>query len=122
MRLISLQKGFGAEQVATADFPVVDLSGKLDEEAGPFVDTAAVIRNLDLVVTSDTAIAHLAGALGCAGLGGAAILARLALVAGPRRYALVPDDAAVSPKKIGEWPDVFERITRALAAQRSEID
>ena len=37
---------------------------RLDEAAGPFMDTAAVIRNLDLVVTSDTAIAHLAGALG----------------------------------------------------------
>ena len=64
VRLISLQKGFGSEQVATVDFPVLDLSGRLDEAAGPFMDTAAVIRNLDLVVTPDTAIAHLAGALG----------------------------------------------------------
>ena len=64
VRLISLQKGFGSEQVATVDFPVLDLSGRLDEVAGPFMDTAAVIRNLDLVVTADTAIAHLAGALG----------------------------------------------------------
>ena len=64
VRLISLQKGFGSEQVATVDFPVLDLSGRLDEAAGPFMDTAAVIRSLDLVVTADTAIAHLAGALG----------------------------------------------------------
>ena len=64
VRLISLQKGFGAEQIAAVDFPVLDLSGRLDEEAGPFMDTAAVIRNLDLLVTPDTAVAHLAGALG----------------------------------------------------------
>ena len=64
VRLVSLQKGFGSEQIATVDFPVLDLSGRLDEAAGPFMDTAAVIRNLDLVVTPDTAIAHLAGALG----------------------------------------------------------
>ena len=43
---------------------MLDLSGRLDEAAGPFMDTAAVIRNLDLVVAPDTAIAHLAGALG----------------------------------------------------------
>ena len=64
VRLISLQKGFGSEQIAAVDFPVVDLSDRLDEAAGPFMDTAAVIGKLDLVVASDTAIAHLAGALG----------------------------------------------------------
>tara|TARA_A100000164_G_scaffold316376_1_gene296422 strand:- start:24 stop:1484 length:1461 start_codon:yes stop_codon:yes gene_type:complete len=35
-----------------------------DNEA-PFIDTAAVMKNLDLVITIDTSIAHLAGALGC---------------------------------------------------------
>ena len=37
-----------------------DLSDELDVSAGPFMDTAAVMKNLDLVVTSDTATAHLA--------------------------------------------------------------
>ena len=42
-----------------------DRSGpELDEAAGPFMDTAAVIKNLDLVITSDTALPHLAGGLG----------------------------------------------------------
>ena len=35
------------------------------------MDTAAVIKNLDLVITADTAIAHLAGGLGAPGLVGA---------------------------------------------------
>ncbi|HVR61909.1 MAG TPA: glycosyltransferase family 9 protein, partial [Polyangia bacterium] len=66
--VFSLQKGHGSEQLATlaADAPVVDLGPALDE-GGPdaaFVDTAAVIANLDLVVSSDTALPHLAGALG----------------------------------------------------------
>ena len=64
VRLISLQKGFGSEQMARIDFPVLDFAERLDTAAGPFMDTAAVISNLDLVVTSDTAMAHLAGALG----------------------------------------------------------
>ena len=36
----------------------------MDAAGGAFLDTAAVLHNLDLVVTVDTAAAHLAGALG----------------------------------------------------------
>ncbi len=36
----------------------------LDKDVGAFIDTAALIANLDLVITVDTSIAHLAGALG----------------------------------------------------------
>ena len=63
VQLISLQKGDGCEQLADAGFPVHQLAG-LDETGGAFMDTAAVMQNLDLVVTSDTAIPHLAGGLG----------------------------------------------------------
>jgi hypothetical protein len=66
MRLVSLQKGFGCEQIALmADrFSVLDFGPQLDEANGPFMDTAALMTQLDLVITSDTATAHLAGALG----------------------------------------------------------
>jgi ADP-heptose:LPS heptosyltransferase len=40
------------------------LRRRLDETTGPFLDTAAALVNLDLFITSDTAVAHLAGALG----------------------------------------------------------
>jgi Flp pilus assembly protein TadD len=63
VRLISLQKGEGEAQVAGAGFPIETLDG-LDAGSDAFVDTAAVMMALDLVVTSDTSIAHLAGALG----------------------------------------------------------
>ncbi len=63
VRLVSLQKKRGLEQITEmADtLKVVDFVDRLDETTGPFMDTAAVIRNLDLVITSDTSIAHLAG-------------------------------------------------------------
>jgi hypothetical protein len=64
VRMFSLQKGAGSEQLRTAAFPVVDLGSRLDEDTGPFLDTAAVMANLDLIVAVDTAVAHLAGALG----------------------------------------------------------
>jgi hypothetical protein len=66
VRLFSLQKNAGLEQLDAlkGKFPVVELGRRLDETTGPFLDTAAVLVNLDLFITSDTAVAHLAGALG----------------------------------------------------------
>jgi hypothetical protein len=64
--LVSLQKGAGSEQLAAASFRdrVLDLGVEFDHGADAFLDAAAVIPMLDLVITTDTAIAHLAGALG----------------------------------------------------------
>jgi ADP-heptose:LPS heptosyltransferase len=43
----------------------VESLGEFDSGADAFIDTAAIMVNLDLIITSDTSIAHLAGALGC---------------------------------------------------------
>ena len=66
MQFTSLQKTHGLDQLKEVahEFSVVNLGEKLDEVSGPFMDTAAVMKNLDLVISPDTAIAHLAGALG----------------------------------------------------------
>jgi hypothetical protein len=66
VQLFSLQKGHGVEQLckATGRFRLIDLGSRLDTQGGAFVETAAVLMNLDLLVTCDTAAAHLAGALG----------------------------------------------------------
>jgi tetratricopeptide (TPR) repeat protein len=64
VRLISLQKNDGAEQVH--DLPpgmTVEVLEQVDDGPDAFLDTAAILENLDLVITSDTALAHLAGAL-----------------------------------------------------------
>ena len=63
VRLISLQKDVGAEQL-TPTMPIETLGEGFDSGPDGFIDTAAVMMNLDLVITSDTAVAHLAGALG----------------------------------------------------------
>ncbi len=63
VRLYSLQKGTGSEQVAAlaGRFAVTDLAAHL---AMDFRDTAAALDCLDLVIAVDTSVAHLAGALG----------------------------------------------------------
>jgi len=59
----SLQKGDAAESLAKVDAlggRIVDYTAELES----FADTAALVSALDLVITVDTAVAHLAGALG----------------------------------------------------------
>ena len=62
----SLQKINGTEQLEAVDshVSIVDFGHEIDEEHGRFMDTAAIIMNLDLVITIDTSISHLAAALG----------------------------------------------------------
>ena len=116
VQLISLQKGPGAEQLTTLNpaFPVTDL-GTLDEAAGPFMDTAAIVKNLDLVISADTVTAHLAGALG--------VPTWVALPFFPDwRWLLDREDSPWYPTlrlfrqaETGGWPSVFARMTAALA-------
>jgi tetratricopeptide (TPR) repeat protein len=117
VRLISLQKKDGLEQLQglPAGMAVETLGPSFDDGPEAFADAAAVIASLDLVVTSDTAIAHLAGALG-----------RPVWVA----LKIVPDwrwmlDSDASPwyptmrlfrqTQPHDWDEVFQRIQNELA-------
>jgi tetratricopeptide (TPR) repeat protein len=66
VRLISLQKGDGVEQLQDLppDLRVESLGEDFDSGPDAFVDAAAVMECLDLIITTDTSIAHLGGALG----------------------------------------------------------
>jgi tetratricopeptide (TPR) repeat protein len=121
VQLVSLQHGPAAEQLraVAGRWPITDLGGRLDEEAGPFMDRAAVMKNLDLIVTSDTSIAHLAGALG--------VPVWVALGKVPYWcYLLEREDTPWYPtmrlfrqERVGEWRPVFERIAHAVQQRRS---
>jgi hypothetical protein len=65
VRLISVQKLDGLSQLARLPGGAgVETLGDFDAGPDAFIDTAAIMENLDLIITSDTSIAHLAGALG----------------------------------------------------------
>jgi Flp pilus assembly protein TadD len=60
IRFVSLQKGDAAAEAATLGWPVFDCMDSCTD----FLDTAALVAHMDLVISVDTAVAHLAGALG----------------------------------------------------------
>lgn len=62
VRFVSLQKGAGEDEARQppAGLPLIDLGARIED----FADSAAIVTGLDLVICVDTAIAHLAGALG----------------------------------------------------------
>lgn len=66
IRLISLQKNSELENFnKRSKIKIEDFSKEIDVGKQAFLDTAAIIENLDLVITCDTSIAHLSGALNC---------------------------------------------------------
>jgi tetratricopeptide (TPR) repeat protein len=60
----SLQKITGENQLNDLGFELKTFDGDFDKSHGRFMDTAAVIRNLDLVISIDTSICHFAAGLG----------------------------------------------------------
>jgi tetratricopeptide (TPR) repeat protein len=117
VRLLSLQKdwGLGQLQHVAERFPVTELGSRLQD----FMDTAAVMMNLDLVITCETAVAHLAGALG--------VPVWIALPLVPDwRWLLDRSDSPWYPtmrlfrqESRGDWQGVFRTIEVALGQQIS---
>ena len=65
IQFVSLQKGPGSEQLETCSFRdhFIEAQAEVDG-AWDFIETLSILQACDLVITSDTSVAHLAGALG----------------------------------------------------------
>jgi tetratricopeptide (TPR) repeat protein len=114
VRLISLQKGAGSEQVRDVSFPLMDLGPRLDEAAGAFMDTAAVMKNLDLVIAADTAAAHLAGALGVSAWLALPFSAHWVWLMNREDTPWYPTLRLFRQRTWGNWEEVFARMAVEL--------
>ena len=116
VRLLSLQKKVGIEQLQALqeNFNVIDLGSRLDENTGAFMDTAAVMKSLDLVITSDTAIAHLAGALGVPVWVGIPYVADWRWLADRDDSPWYPTMRLFRQSEWGDWNSVFQRMAKEL--------
>ncbi|MBV9833004.1 MAG: glycosyltransferase family protein [Alphaproteobacteria bacterium] len=119
VQLFSLQKGPPFEEYRKlAPHPlVVDLGSTFDD----FADTAAALRQLDLVLMTDSSVAHLAGSLGVP-------VWDLVNFNTYWIYFLERDDSPWYPsmrlfrqRKPGDWDEVFERVAQDLARHVAEV-
>ncbi len=123
VRLISLQKGFGEEQLSNLppSMLVETLGAGFDSGADAFVDAAAAMTCLDLVVTCDTSIAHLAGALALPVWVALKSDAEWRWMTGRADSPWYPTMRLFRQSRRGVWADVFDAMAREVAglAERS---
>jgi Family of unknown function (DUF6165)/Tetratricopeptide repeat len=119
--LVSLQKGTGVEQIEPTHGRVpLKVFPELDQD-GAFVDSAAIVQYLDLIITSDSAVAHLAGALG----------RPVWVVLGVScdwRWQVERSDSPWYPtmrlfrqKTMGDWASVFREVAEALRVEVARV-
>jgi tetratricopeptide (TPR) repeat protein len=117
IHFFSLQMGAAAAQLAQTPAEITDLAPVTSDMA----DTAAQIAHLDLVITVDTSVAHMAGAL--------AKPVWLLLPLAPNwRWLQERADSPWYPQmrlfrqpRLGDWPSVVEAVRKALVERSAQV-
>ena len=111
LQLVNLQKGKDAGQMAGLEWDIFDCL----DECKDFLDTAALVQQLDLVITIDSSVAHLAGAL-------SKPVWLLNCFQSEWRWMLERDDSPWYPtmrifrqQAADEWDDVIKTVALQLA-------
>jgi tetratricopeptide (TPR) repeat protein len=117
VRLFGLQVGPGAAQIASVGprFRVVDLKPDPDPRSGAFLDAVAILAHLDLVVTIDSAVAHLAGALGVPVWVALSGVSDWRWGVGRSDTPWYPTMRLFRQRTLGDWTEVFEQMAGELA-------
>lgn len=119
-----MQKETGMDQLKNIplDFKLVTFDADFDNKNGRFMDTAAVMMNLDLVITIDTSICHIAAGLG---------IPTWNMLPNPPdwRWMLDRNDTPWYPNmrlfrqpKPGDWDSVIQDIVRELPTMIAQKD
>ena len=113
---ISLQKNYGSEQINKYNLStyIHDLSNEIDLNENAFEDTISILNNINLLITTDTALAHLAGTMG--------IKTYLLLSYNPEWRWLIetehkcfyPNLNIIQQTKINDWREVFLELEKIL--------
>jgi tetratricopeptide (TPR) repeat protein len=114
VRLISLQKDAGADQIASSGLQVETPGPDFDGGPDAFVDTAAVMANMDMIITSDTSIPHLAGALRRPVWVALKKVPEWRFMLGRADSPWYPDMKLFRQTTAGDWRAVFEQMATEL--------
>jgi hypothetical protein len=115
--LVSLQQGATPQELAevNARLPIFHPGDDFDQSHGSFMDTAAIMQNVDLVISSDTSLPHLAGALGVTTWIALPFVAGWQWMRERTDSPWYPSVRLFRQKSPEEWSGVFCEIRAALA-------
>jgi hypothetical protein len=116
VRLVAVQHGSALAQVRSLKtcFPVEELGDDPGGAGRSFADTAAVLRNLDLLVSVDSSPAHLAGALGVPAWVLVAAVADWRWLCSREDTPWYPTLRLFRQERLGQWPEVIGRMAKEL--------
>jgi ADP-heptose:LPS heptosyltransferase len=113
-----LQPGSRDAFLAAAGAAALDIGREIDVR--DFEETAALIQNLDLVITCDTAVGHLAGALGKTVWVLVPFYADWRWLAEREDSPWYPHTRVFRQTRRGGWEELFERVVQRLQAVAGE--
>jgi Flp pilus assembly protein TadD len=116
VRLISLQAEHGLDQLRAlaGRLKIVELSIRRPRD---FLDTAALVSQLDLVITPDSALAHLSGALGARTWVALGAMAEWRWMSRREDSPWYPTMRLFRQGRFGDWDGVFRRMADALGTE-----
>ncbi|MDD3157106.1 tetratricopeptide repeat protein [Anaeromusa sp.] len=114
----SLQMGTAAEQAVCCckEWPIVDLGKDIQD----FADTAALVENLDLIITVDTALAHVAGGLGKEVWILLPVLADWRWLESGETTAWYPQGRLFRQETSGDWTGVIRKAAKELVQRTTK--
>lgn len=119
VELIALQKGAPAGEIATAGVKVRTVEADPRADADYFLDTAAIMTHLDLVIGCDAAIVHLAGALARPVFTAVPVISDWRWMTGRDSSPWYPTMTLFRQDATRHWGAVMARIEAAVRAQRA---
>lgn len=116
VQLVSLQKNHGLDQLEHVSFAdrIIQLGDDFDNGDNAFADTVPAMQALDLIVTSDTSIAHLAGALGRPVWLGLRFASEWRWQYDREDSPWYPTMRLFRQNAVGNWADVMARMSQDL--------
>lgn len=123
VHLFSLQKGDGMVELETngAWFDIVSFGDQLDTHTGPFLDTAALMTQLDVVISADTVVGHIAGALGVPFWSALAHVPDWRWLMQGETSIWYPTARLFRQTTAGDWRGVAQRLADAVLAQFPQV-
>lgn len=123
VRLYSLQKVAGLEHLQRLRdrLGIIDWTAELDAGPDAFVDTAAVMTNMDLIISCDSAVNHLAGAMGLPCILALRWFADWRWMRIPETSPYYPTMRLFRMQRRNDWPGVMAQVTEEVARRAAAL-